>query len=125
MFSVYSQETLARIDTKSSVYFGQPAATDTALVCNKDRPYIFGSPQQQIQFWSVIKIVGRYLGSPQQQIQLWSVRKIVDMFLVYFVKGEPRNVEYCKVFLWKCNIWVLRTSKLPDANFFIHSILRN
>ena len=45
--------------------------------------------------------------------------------IVYFAKGEPRNVEYCKVFLWKCNIWVLRTRKLPDANFFIHSILRN
>ena len=44
--------------------------------------------------------------------------------IVYFAKGEPRNVEYCKVFLWKCNIWVLRTRKLPDANFFIHSILR-
>ena len=45
--------------------------------------------------------------------------------VVYFVKGEPRNVEYCKVFLWKCNIWVLRTRKLPDAKFCIHSILRN
>ena len=38
--------------------------------------------------------------------------------IVYFAKGEPRNVEYCKVFLWKCNIWVLRTRKLPDATFF-------
>ena len=45
--------------------------------------------------------------------------------IVYFAKGEPRNVEYCKVFVWKCNIWVLRTSKLPDANFFIHSIFLN
>ena len=44
---------------------------------------------------------------------------------VYFAKGEPRNVEYGKVFWWKCNIWVLRTRKLPDATFFIHSILRN
>ena len=47
------------------------------------------------------------------------------MHIVYFAKGEPRNVEYCKVFLWKYNIWVLRTRKLPDAKFFIHSILRN
>ena len=39
------------------------------------------------------------------------------LLVVYFAKGEPRNVEYCKVFLWKCNIWVLRTRKLPDANF--------
>ena len=39
--------------------------------------------------------------------------------------SEPRNVEYCKVFLWKCNICVLGTRKLPDAKFFIHSILRN
>ena len=45
--------------------------------------------------------------------------------IVYFSKGEPRNVEYCKVFLWKYDIWVLRTRKLPDAKFFIHSILRN
>ena len=45
--------------------------------------------------------------------------------VVYFAKGEPRNVEYCKVFLWKYNIWVLRTRKLTDAKFFIHSILRN
>ena len=45
--------------------------------------------------------------------------------IVYFAKGEPRNVEYCKVFLLKCNIWVLRTRKLPDAKFFIHSILCN
>ena len=30
-----------------------------------------------------------------------------------------------RFFLWKCNIWVLRTRKLPDAKFFIHSILRN
>ena len=44
--------------------------------------------------------------------------------IVYFAKGEPVNVEYCKVFLWSCNIWVLRTRKLPDAKFFIHSILR-
>ena len=50
----------------------------------------------------------------------------IDKYLVvYFAKGEPRNVEYCKVFLWKCNIWVPRTKKLPDAKFFIHSILRN
>ena len=45
--------------------------------------------------------------------------------IVYFAKGEPRNVEYGKVFLWKCNIWVLRTRKLPDANNFIQSIFRN
>ena len=38
--------------------------------------------------------------------------------LVCFAKGEPRNVEYCKFFLLKCNIWVLRTRKLPDAKFF-------
>ena len=37
--------------------------------------------------------------------------------LVYFAKGEPRNVEYGKFFLWKYNIWVLRTRKLPDAKF--------
>ena len=49
----------------------------------------------------------------------------VTRLIVYFAKGEPRNVEYCKVFLWKYNIWVLRTRKLPDAKFFIHSILRN
>ena len=49
----------------------------------------------------------------------------LDQVLVYFAKGEPRNVEYGKVFLWKCNIWVLRTRKLPDAKFFIHSIFRN
>ena len=30
-----------------------------------------------------------------------------------------------RFFLWKYNIWVLRTRKLPDAKFFIHSILRN
>ena len=45
--------------------------------------------------------------------------------VVYFAKGEPRNVEYGKVFLWKYNIWVIRTRKLPDAKFFINSILRN
>ena len=45
--------------------------------------------------------------------------------IVYFAKGEPRNVEYCKFFLLKCNRWVLRTRKLPDAKFGIHSILRN
>ena len=45
--------------------------------------------------------------------------------LVYFAKGEPRNVEYGKVFLWKCNIWVLRTRKLADAKNFIHSIFLN
>ena len=50
---------------------------------------------------------------------------ILFWYVVYFAKGEPRNVEYCKVFLWKCNVWVLRTRKLPDAKFFIHSILRN
>ena len=49
----------------------------------------------------------------------------VLVLIVYFAKGEPRNVEYCKVFVWKHNIWVLRTRKLPDAKFFIHSILRN
>ena len=38
--------------------------------------------------------------------------------VVYFAKDEPRNVEYGDVFWWKCNIWVLRTGKLPDANFF-------
>ena len=51
--------------------------------------------------------------------------KLWHVSIVYFAKGEPRNVEYCKVFLWKCNIWVLRTSKLSDAKFFIHSIFLN
>ena len=50
---------------------------------------------------------------------------LVSELIVYFAKCEPRNVEYCKVFLWKYNIWVLSTRKLPDAKFFIHSILRN
>ena len=25
---------------------------------------------------------------------------------------EPRHVEYGKAFLWKCNIWVLRTRNI-------------
>ena len=38
------------------------------------------------------------------------------LHIVHFAKGEPRHVEYSKVFfVWKCNIWVLRTRKLPDA----------
>ena len=54
-----------------------------------------------------------------------AVLSVVIAVVVYFAKGEPRNVEYCKVFLWKYNVWVLRTRKQPDAKFFIHSILRN
>ena len=56
--------------------------------------------------------------------KLWPIRFLnrpdfccVGLNIVYFAKGEPRNVEYCKFFLWKCNIWVIRTRKLPDANF--------
>ena len=30
-----------------------------------------------------------------------------------------------RFFVWKWNIWVLRTRKLPDAKMFIHSIFRN
>ncbi len=30
-----------------------------------------------------------------------------------------------RFFVWKCNIWVLVTRKLPDAKIFIHSNLRN
>ena len=60
-------------------------------------------------------------------LRAWERLSVHKLFLVlvYFAKGEPRNVEYCKVFLWKCNTWVLRTRKLPDAKFFIDSIFRN
>ena len=58
--------------------------------------------------------------------KLWPIRFLnrpdfccVGLNIVYFAKGEPRNVEYGKVFLWKCNIWVIRTRKLPDAIFLI------
>ena len=34
---------------------------------------------------------------------LSSISPCTKPLIVYFAKGEPRNVEYCKVFLWKYN----------------------